>query len=532
MKRINIFKTIIALFITFSCASCNNSNVLQPNDVNIVSVSVKDSSVPNEIFVGHFDEAGIKLNVSYSDGTTDEVSVTSSLLPEEYQDYLVTPGSYTVNILYRGQEVTISFKIVNPHYIVNFYAYVDSNEYTLIDSQDVLEHESAFAPSSLKTVHYQDLYYVFKKWDKDFSDITSQLDVYALYTSEQQLHTYNVDVTNSDEITAEWHVGDGVRTLVLSATVDDEEVNVAQLLNDEIFITSSNESVLSVSGLVLNPISSGSVTITISFNDAEKIINLTIKPIKTCIDKYGTVHAGTEDDPLDYKDAMNVAQQMKEASRSTDENDIYIKGVVKYWYFFPGERIGNDNATSWFIEGAADATKPTDLFEMYRITKEDGTSLTDEDIWPGAEVLIKGQIGYYSNQLETTKGTFVRVTGGAQRPEVKLNQVGISAKDTDALAIGEKLLDGDTTWDKYEIIGYTVDYLGKFSGGIYSYMIADSKTETASNKMFGLYGSKTELKYQEKVKVICRIKNYHGTIETTMIESIEVLETGTEWDLT
>ena len=345
-------------------------------------------------------------------------------------------------------------------------------------------------------------------------------------------NVYDVNIENTGAIIEEWHVGDADRVLSVSATKNGEAQNATQLLGSEIFVTSSNEEVLSVLGFVLKPVAAGDVTVKVEYHSAKFEVELVIRPVRTCIDKYGTVHAGTESDPLDYADAIKIGTAMKAATKSTDEDDIYIKGVVKYWYHFPGERAANDNATSWFIEGAGTETKATELFEMYKVTKEGGATLTDADIWPGAEVLIKGQIGYYNDQIETTKGTFVRVTGGAARVAPETKQVKVSVKDTGALAVGNALEDGDTTWDKYEITGYTVNFLGtsgKDENKVYNYMIADYKDETAASKQFEIYGTKTELKFNAKVKVTSRIKNYHGTIETNMLEKVEVLEEGVEW---
>ena len=339
-------------------------------------------------------------------------------------------------------------------------------------------------------------------------------------------NVYTVEVTNADAIKEEWHVGDAARTLTVAATLNGEDVNATQLLNSEVFVTSSNEEVLTALGFVLTPVAAGEVTVKVEYHSALVELDLTIRPLRTCADKYGTVHAGTEEDPLDYADALNIGGQMKAAAKSTDEEDIYIKGVVKSWYHFPGERAGNDEATSWFLQGAEGDKS---FFEVYKCVKSNGKSLSDEDVWVGAEVLVYGQIGYYGTQLETTKATFVRVTGGAERPEVQTKQTGVNTKNTGALAVGKALEDGDTTWDKYEITGYTVNILGTNKDGSTNYMIADSKDETASNKMFEIYGCKETLKYQEKVKVSCRIKNYHGTIETNLLTAVEVLEAGKDW---
>ena len=337
---------------------------------------------------------------------------------------------------------------------------------------------------------------------------------------------YDVNITNLGAIIEEWHVGDASRTLTVSATKNGEAVNPTQLLNKEIFVTSSNQDVLSTLGFVLTPVSAGETTVKVAYHDVRVEVELSIKPVRTCIDKYGTVHAGTEADPLDYADANKIGAQMKTAGTSTSEENIYIEGVVKSWYHFPGERAGNDEATSWFIEGDVEDTS---FFEIYKCVKSDGKSLTDEDVWIGAKVLVYGQIGYYNSQLETTKATFVKVTGGEARPEVNVIETGVNTKDTGALAVGKKLSDGDTTWDKYKITGYTVNFLGTNKDGTFNYMIADSKTEADTSKMFEIYGCKEELKFQEKVLVESRIKNYHGTIETNLLTAVTVLEEGTDW---
>ena len=56
-------------------SSCQNSgNIIQNKDRNITSIAIKEGSIPEEVFIGQFNEAGIKLLVSYSDNTTEVVT--------------------------------------------------------------------------------------------------------------------------------------------------------------------------------------------------------------------------------------------------------------------------------------------------------------------------------------------------------------------------------------------------------------------------------------------------------------------------
>ena len=117
---------------------------------------------------------------------------------------------------------------------------------------------------------------------------------------------YTLEVTNKAAIEAEWHVGDAARTLTVAATKNKETVNATQLLNSEIFVTSSNEQVLTALGFVLTPVSMGTTTVTVKYHNVEQKLDLNIQKKLTCIDKYGTVHAGTEDDPFDNADAETL----------------------------------------------------------------------------------------------------------------------------------------------------------------------------------------------------------------------------------
>lgn len=164
-------------------ACTNPGHIIQPEARNITSIAVKEGTVPDEIFTGELDKAGIVLVVSYSDNTSEEVPVTTSLIPEAYHKYLDLPGEYTITILFGGKTTTLVINIVRGHYPVKFYAYVDKNEYELIDTQEVLQHDAATAPSVVEDFYYGDKHYTFANWDREFNDVTAALDVYAQYNS-------------------------------------------------------------------------------------------------------------------------------------------------------------------------------------------------------------------------------------------------------------------------------------------------------------------------------------------------------------
>jgi hypothetical protein len=104
---------LFGLLLLVPLSSCTfPDNVVQSADKNIASITIDRSSIPERIGAGLFDEAGIKLLVTYEGGTGETIPVTASMLPESARDCLSVPGTYTVSILFRGNEASFSFTIV------------------------------------------------------------------------------------------------------------------------------------------------------------------------------------------------------------------------------------------------------------------------------------------------------------------------------------------------------------------------------------------------------------------------------------
>lgn len=338
----------------------------------------------------------------------------------------------------------------------------------------------------------------------------------------------SVTITNKDVLTAEWHVGDATRKIVIEANPEFENINDC-LDNGSLTITSSNAEIVSVTRLMLTPKAVGKATITVNYGGKSDSVEITVSGEQTAIEKYGTVHAGTAEDPFDNADAVKAAPLAKEAS---DTTKYYIKGIVHSFYHTPGERT--DGVVSWYIKDA----EGNKGFECYKILNEDGSFLTDDDIWIGAEVIAKGTLTVYNGQAETDTGIFVENTGkGAPKPEARKT---ITATVAEAVAAGKALEDGASTWDYYKVTGYVAIAEGT------NVWIADEKGSTAgktdllqlylqyfTGKVLDPENNETTvangLTKNAKVEVTMIIKNYHDQVENTIIEGdIKILEAGQE----
>ena len=170
----NLKKILMIAFcfcIPLVMAACN----LQ-KDKNIVSINVVETTIPSYIEVGKFDEAGIKIQINYADQTTETVNVTTAMLGDNYENYLYTPGTYNIQILFRGKTTEITVKVVNSQSVFTVSFYNGNNE--LVSRQMVCAGQNAVAP----TTNIAMSGYTFVCWDRTFTNITSNVDVYGIYT--------------------------------------------------------------------------------------------------------------------------------------------------------------------------------------------------------------------------------------------------------------------------------------------------------------------------------------------------------------
>ena len=346
-----------------------------------------------------------------------------------------------------------------------------------------------------------------------------------LPSSEEE--EYGVEITNKQDILAETiHVGDHI-DLNIELT---PEANVQlEIRKGNLTITSSDPEVVAVTGVGLNALKDGTVTITVAYHGVTDELDLTVEAKITPKVKYGTVHEGTLEDPFDNADAWKVGLWAKD-NGTTPETDLYIKGKVQRFYNAPGSRT--DGQVAFYLEKAeGDAGQ----FEVYKIWKdESGTiPLTDDDIWLNTEtnpceVTCHGPITYYasSNQPETSYATLDKVEGTKPLPpETHDATVG------EVITLGKAYEDGAQSYDFYNITGYVVRKSGS------NYFMADTQTVDASvadKDLFELYNisdatEQAKLLEGAKVTVKTKVKNYHGQIENGSTPEITVVEEGTPW---
>lgn len=335
-------------------------------------------------------------------------------------------------------------------------------------------------------------------------------------TSSEEDVVNSITISNKEALQAEWAFGSANRTVNIAL---DPAGNVNQLISvGKITIVSSNTQVITVSGRVLHAAGAGTATITVAYGDKSDSVEITVVAEKNAIELYGTVHAGTEADPLDNEDAIKVA---KATGTTETEKYFYVKGTVASFREAPSSH-GN---VSYYLKPAEGKTEK---FLIFRATLKDGGKVTDDDIWVGAVAVAKVKIVNYNNNiLETSSGGEIVSVEGT-KPEIHTHEVNV-AQAVDACKAMEA---NSTSTDKYVITGYIAAVT---ANGFY---LKDAKGKiTPTQDDFLVYGYSGENKdrctLNAKVKVTCTIKYYVSTstegkyaVETGTIESVEILEAG------
>lgn len=327
---------------------------------------------------------------------------------------------------------------------------------------------------------------------------------------------YKVAIDNKAALEGEWYEGDA-KDLELTLT---PEANALQELNNKnLTVTSSDETVVKVTGLGLSALKEGTAKITVDYRGAKEEVNVTILS-KSAKKKYGVAHEGTAEDPFTNEDALIVAAHPKYAD---SKEDFYVKGEVASWYHAPGERT--DGVVSFFLKPATAGGKQ---FEIYKCLKEDGkTALTEKEIWKGGIVTAHGTFTEYSGQYETSSAKFVKCEG-----TVPGDRQTLTSTVAEAVTKGAALPDGDSEYDYYNITGYVV----KKSGD--NYFLSDTKEAAGKDtEMFELFGAKADgladkLLKNAKITVKATIKNYHKQVETCLpltAADVTVVEAGQPW---
>ncbi len=322
---------------------------------------------------------------------------------------------------------------------------------------------------------------------------------------------YTVEITNVEEMQADWLSDDPSRTLALTITKDGEEQNVTQAVNDGVLtFASSDTAVATVIGRVVTPVGAGTATITATYGDASDSVEVTVT--------YSDPHGKSADDPLSVTEAIAICEEVGTTSTTIE---YYVEGVVT--------SIGSAYSSTYnnITILIGDTKTSTSTLTCYRVVPGDGVDPTI--IAAGSEVLVSGTLVLYNGTTPEINqgGTIHSATEGDTAQEIE-------ATVAEALAACMALTANTSSNDIYIITGYVVAVT---SDGFY---MSDTKGEiTPTQDDFLVYGWKgsnvDEITVDAKVKVTATLKYYVSSsiagkyaYETNTPTSVEILEAGQE----
>ncbi len=153
------------------------------NDIKIEHIDI--INLPEQIEIGTFDECNIQLNVIYSDYTTELVDVKEKDIPKEYQHYLYEEGTHSFDYLYKGYEVQFNITMYEVKYTVKFINVVDE----VVKEVIVKKNEKVEYPT--KEEMYVEGYRFLETYDKDITYLTSDVEIKGNYVKTWIVKFYN-----------------------------------------------------------------------------------------------------------------------------------------------------------------------------------------------------------------------------------------------------------------------------------------------------------------------------------------------------
>ena len=339
---------------------------------------------------------------------------------------------------------------------------------------------------------------------------------------------YVVNITNKATLQGELYIDN---TYSVNLDLVPSANPTTELRNGNLHIISSDPSVVRVNGLSLTALKVGSSTITVAYHNSRDFVIVDVLDAPATA-KYGTVHNGTIDDPFDNEDAILVAK-----SPNYEQESYYVRGKVASFYYAPGSRT--DGMVAYFIEPA---TEGGEKFEFYKCFKEDGSALTDDDIWIGGIATAHGKLSMYNTQPEMNPSFFVSCEGDKPTPPSVIEKT-----FSEVYAIGTALANSYETYDYYKFQAYVT-----WKNGSSYYLTANKAEELIAGtsdaehgersiylNAIQLYSVRNEdvanlLLKNAKVEIKMIVKNYYGTVEnarTLTLDDVNVIEEGGNWEV-
>ena len=183
----------------------------------------------------------IKMKVIYSDNTRESINLSKNLMSANDYNSLKTAGANTITVNYRG--VSKNITITSSHMVkweVNFLNY--NND--VLKTEEVISGEAAMAPKNPSDYfdNNNNAVYTFDKWDKDFSSITSNTDVKAVFKVKEKVGIDYLAIINSGT-SADITIEKSNSTSIYNLRVMDESNHLIQAVSnptDKIELTNLN----------------------------------------------------------------------------------------------------------------------------------------------------------------------------------------------------------------------------------------------------------------------------------------------------
>ena len=256
------------------------------------------------------------------------------------------------------------------------------------------------------------------------------------------------------------------------------------------------------------------------------IENATSKPALTILEK-GEAPVIPTMDTITVAKALEIGRALDSAA--VTPNQYVIKGYVSS--IETPYDAEHKNETFWMTDekGSRAASNEAGAFEVYR-----GKPDTEKEIGLDAYVFVTAKIQKF-------KGTTIETSGNVtvQVVEQGVEEVIDTITVAQALEIGKELKVSDKensypSEKRYAIKGYVSSIVERYSSyGNETFWITDTKGSRTNDKEVafevyrGVPNTKAEVGLDAYVMIVCKIKNYQGTIENDGTNvPVEVLEQG------
>ena len=236
----------------------------------------------------------------------------------------------------------------------------------------------------------------------------------------------------------------------------------------------------------------------------------------------GVTPPATDLDTITVAKALEIGGALPSGGKTDVQYVIegYVSDIVTYY------DPTNDFETFWMTDDKTSTAKTNadGAFEVYK-----GNPVQKMEAGLHGHVYVTAKItNYNGTTIETSGSASVNIVEQGTVDEVEVITV---AK---ALELGEALADKGTTAKRYEITGYVANVYNFLNPdyGSETLWITDDPESTSTENAFQIYrgkpSTKTATGLHAKVKVVTKIKNYKGTIETDgSTIPFEVLEAST-----